>query len=127
MVNQEEIKKLMVCFPNSFINSEFEFIADRHSNLYFILHNCLTELDVKCKVLEWFSRDCFKTQVYRSKTRNEQYHNEILECVNQYLGTQFTQEDMEIIYNKLGNSICHNLTVAFVESGYNMQLLEGKQ
>lgn len=127
MVGIEITQKLMNCFPNSFLNSNLEFIANRYSNLYFNLKNCLTEIDVKCKVLEWFSRDCFKTQAYRSRKRNEQYHNEILNCVNDYLDTHFTQGDMEKIYARLGNAINHELTIKFIESGYDMKLLEGER
>ena len=52
----EMSKKLMRCFPNSFINYQGEFIAHREANEYFILDNCKDELEVKCKVLAWFSR-----------------------------------------------------------------------
>ncbi len=46
------IMRLMNCFSNSFINHNGEFIAHAESNSYFVLGDCKTELDVKCKVLE---------------------------------------------------------------------------
>lgn len=124
MVSKSEIQKLMVCFPGSFLNADLEFIAYPKTNLYFLLGTCETELDIKCKVLEWFSRDCYKTQAYRTKKTNDLYHKTILSCVNSYLKTDFTQEQMEIIYTKLGNACNHYLTRDFVCSDYNFDLLE---
>lgn len=119
----ELIKKLMNCFPNSFINHNGEFIAESKSNTYFILEDCKTELDVKCKVLEWISRSAYKTEPYASEKRNKEFHEFMLNGINQFLETDFSQDDMEQIYTYLGNAINHERTVAFVESGYDMELL----
>ena len=43
--------------------------------------------------------------------------------INYALDTKFTHEDMQIIYCRLGNRIRHDLTVKFVKSGYNLELL----
>ena len=123
-VSKEIVDSLLECFPTSFVNVHEEFIAYPRTNLYFILGSCETLLDVKCKVLEWFSRDCFKTQPFRSNWRNEEYHKLILDRVNDFLGTDFTEEDMEIIYSELGNAIRHELTIKFVESDYDLRLLK---
>ena len=40
------------------------------------------------------------------------------------LGTNFTREEMELIYERLGNSCNRELTEKFVGSGYDMKLLE---
>ena len=60
----------MHCFPRSFINPNGEFIAHPIANQYFILRDCKSELDVKCKVLEWFSRGAYKTEPYGTKKKN---------------------------------------------------------
>jgi hypothetical protein len=39
------------------------------------------------------------------------------------LGTNFSHDDYQYIYGKLGNRVNHKLTVDFVESGYDMNLL----
>jgi hypothetical protein len=44
--------------------------------------------------------------------------------INAYLGTSFTAEDMEQIYCRLGNAVNSELCVKFIESGYDMALLE---
>lgn len=118
-------KQLMRCFPNnSFVNQSGEFIAHRGANVYFILDNCETELDVKCKVLEWLSRAAYKTEPFESAVKNRRLHSFMLEGINKYLDTNFDADDMERIYTKLGNCCNHSLTINFVESGYNMELLE---
>lgn len=123
----ELITRLMKCFPNSFINHNGEFIAHKKSNTYFILKDCKTELDVKCKVLEWFSRPAHKTLLYSQGWRNIKFHEFMLNGVNEFLGTNFTAEDMELIYTYLGNSCNHEKTIRFVESGCDMEILKGSE
>ena len=74
-------------------------------------------------MLEWFSRDAYKAEPFRCKWRNKEYQDNIREKINDFLGTDFTKEDMGIIYCVLGNAIKHNLTIDFINSGYNMKLL----
>lgn len=119
----EEAKKLMKCFPGSFINSSGEFIAHRISNSYFNLDICKTELEVKCRMLEWLSRGACKTTPFRLKSNNEEFHRYMRECINTYLGTEFTHEDMELIYEQLGNCLNRPITLEFIKSGYNLEVL----
>ena len=116
----------MNCFPNSFINHNGEFIAEKKSNTYFRLEDCKTELDVKCKVLEWISRPAYKGQPYESEKKNKEFREFMLNGINRFLGTDFSQDDMEQIYTYLGNRVNHERTVAFVESGYDMNLFKGQ-
>lgn len=123
MVGSEITKKLIHAFPKSFINGGLEFIAEREANEYFRLEDCENELDVKCKVLEWLSRGASKTEPFYTKKRNDLFHKFMLDGINAYLGTNFTAEDMAIIYQKLGNRVRHSLTEEFVNSGYDMAVL----
>lgn len=124
MVSWELYLRLMHCFPNSIINSQGEFIAHIEANQYFRLTDCSTEMDVQCKVLEWLSRGAYKTAPFGER-KNKVFHAFMLNGINQFLGTSFTEEDMEQIYTRLGNRCNHGLTVRFVESGYDMSLLRG--
>lgn len=121
------VKRLEHAFPNSFINCNLEFIAHESANEYFILKDCETELDIKCKVLEWLSRGAHKTCPFNSNLKNERFHNFMLNGINDFLGTDFTEEDIEIVYDRLGNRVNHALTVEFVNSGYDMAVLERKE
>lgn len=126
MVDWYIVAKLMHAFPRSFINYQGEIILHEYSNTYFILKNCDNELDVKCKVLEWCSRAAYKMCPYRTEVRNVKFHDFMLKGINQYLETNFTEEDMELIYTYLGNACNHKLTISFIESGYNLDLLRRK-
>ena len=48
----------------------------------------------------------------------------MLEGINDFLETDFTESDMEEIYRHLGNAINHEKTMRFIESGYDFKVLE---
>ena len=118
------ISALLASFPGSFINKKGEFIAHGESNQYLIVANCRTPFDVRCKVLEWFSRPAHKTSPCNSGKENSKFHNFMLNGVNQFLGTDFSRKEMELIYTYLGNACNHKKTIQFVQSGYDMRILE---
>lgn len=124
MIFNNYICRLMNAFPNSFINQNLEFIAHKEANEYFILKDCKNEFNVKCKVLEWLSRGAYKTCPFNTNHKNERFHNFMLNGINDFLGTDFTEEDISVIYDRLGNRVNHELTEKFVKSGYDMSLLE---
>ena len=125
MVDSLVTKKLARAFPNSFINTALEFIAHKEANEYFRLEDCNNEFDVKCKVLEWLSRGAYKTCPFHTNLKNERFHNFMLNGINDFLGSDFTEDDIAIIYQKLGNRVRHSLTEKFVNSGYDMSVLKG--
>lgn len=114
---------LMAAFPGSFIYRNGEFIAHKRSNTYLVLANCETMEDLQCKVLEWFSRAAYKTEPYYTEKSNKKFHQFMLDGVNKFLGTAFDFSDMERIYTHIGNAVNHSLTVEFVRSGYDMQVI----
>lgn len=118
------IDRLILCFPGSFVNQHNEFIAHRRANEYFRLEDCEDELDVKCKVLEWFSRGAYKTDPYNTRWKNDEFHEFMLNGINEFLNTEFTEEDMAVIYTYLGNRVNHERTIRFIESGYDMDFLK---
>lgn len=128
MDDMREIRlALLKAFPKSFINERDEFIANERTNQYIILSNCETSLEVKCKVLEWFSRPAHKTMPYSQEWRNRKFHEFMLKGINSFLDTNFTENDMAEIYCALGNAINHEKTVRFIESEYDFEVLHSKQ
>ena len=123
MDKYEVAKKLMRCFSRSFINYRGEFIAHEKSNTYFILDSCEDEQEVNCKVLERLSRAAYKTAPFRTTKLNNELHQFILDGINSFLGTDFTFDDMDLIYTYLGNAVNRDLTIKFVESGYSIEVL----
>lgn len=117
---------LIDAFPGSYINDVDEFIAHHESNEYIILGDCENELDIRCKVLEWFSRPACKTAPYAQERKNKQFQEFMREGVNEFLDTQFTEKEMSDIYGELGNAINHDKTIEFIESGYDFTAL-GKE
>jgi len=127
MIDMREAGRLMQCFRGSFINEHGEFIAHRFSNTYFRLDNCENEMDVKCKVLEWLTRAASKGQPYRTDKNNLVFQGFMQEGINRYLGTEFDTDDFDEIYTYLGNACNHAKTIRFIESGYNISMLAGKE
>ena len=121
-----EYKRLMSCFPGSFINYRGEFIAHKVSNTYFDLFSCKDELEIKCKVLAYLSRAASKGQPYRADKNNAAFRQLMLKGMNKYLGTSFTHEEMDEIYTYLGGGINLKKTRRFIQSGYDRTILSQK-
>jgi|GEM_PF-6528583 len=75
------------------------------------------EQEFKCKLLEWLSRPATK----EGDINTQRWY---LEGINKYLGTNFTNKDIDDIYCHLGNEVSRSLTFKFIESGYDMEVLE---
>lgn len=59
-----------------------------------------------------------------SKGYSKPLRKEHLDGINKLLDTNFTQEDMEYIYTYLGNGIKHELCMKFVQSGYDLGVID---
>lgn len=121
------LKILMSIFNKSFINYRNELILIPKTNLYFSLNNVENELDLKYKVLEWCSRDAYKSMPYSTDRRNRMYQDDVRGNINIFLKTNFARNDMELIYSKLGNGVNHELTIKFVQSNYDMKILRSDE
>ncbi len=121
------VMKLFKCFPGSTINSLGEFIAEKSANEYFNLEKCKDELEVKCEVLEWLSRGACKSTPFQSEWRNKKYHNFMRSGINEFLGTNFSEDDMYEIYTYIGNQVNRKLTLEFIINDYDLSLLRRKK
>ena len=123
----DTILKLFYAFPKSTITSCGEFIAHVPTNQYFILKSCSNELEVKCKVIEQFSRGASKTMPYSSDRENKRFNEYMRKGINKFLDTQFSSDDLLNIYIFLGNGRNRQLCIDFIKSGYNMELLGSEE
>lgn len=123
MKQLECITRLMDIFGDSFINGKNEIILIPKTNAYFCLEDVEDEFDVKCKLLEWCSRDASYAMPYIYPKSNEKYRDNVLEKINKYLGTNFSVSDMKEIYAVIGNGVNRDLTITFIKSNYNMDVL----
>lgn len=116
----EELKKLMNCFPSSFINRQLELILIPKTNTFFRLEGCLTREDVISKVLMWCTRDIANAKPYVQMKRNIDFYVCNKERLEEYLGASV---NVDVIYYCLGNGINPTLTKEFINSGFSMNLL----
>lgn len=125
MVDNETLRKLFRAFPAGIINRNLEFVACTHQrvNSCFQLEACETEEDVAAKLLEWLSRDAYKSEYFRAESRNKEVHAYHLQGINSFCGTNFSPDDIGIIYCRLGNGVNHDLALMFIRSGYDMNVL----
>ena len=126
MVSQQVLNDLFGAFPDAIMNRNLEFVADPNHrvNSYFRLDNCETRVDAVCKVLEYLSRDAHKSLHFSKAWRNEQVYDYHHQGINRFCGTNFTREDIELIYTYLGNGVNRQKTLAFIHSGYDMAILK---
>jgi hypothetical protein len=103
---QRLIERTKDMFPKSFINERNELILEPKNNIYF-----------KCKLIAWLSRPC-------CKGLSDYWQRKILKSFNEFLGTNFTKEEMSQIYRVLGNDVSRELCVEFIESNYDLSLLK---
>lgn len=115
--------KLLKSFPGSFIGINGTFVADKSGVSCFNLADCKDNIEIKCKVLEWCSRAAFKSEPYKWRSKNAELHGFMLKGINDFLETDFSPEDIELIYTKLGNNCNRPLCEKFVMSGYDMEVL----
>lgn len=116
----EELKRLINCFPEAYINRQLEFILIPKTNTYFRLEGCLTREDVISKVLMWCTRDIANAAPYVQVKRNIDFYVNNKERLEKYLGASV---NVDIIYDCLGNGTNAKLTKEFINSGFSMELL----
>jgi len=119
-----ETELLKKSFPETRLLQNGEVVVHIKGNQYFNLETCESHQEVEYKVLEWFSRGAYKTDPYGPrKDLTRRFHEYMRNGINHYLGTDFSESDMELIYTYLGNSCNRALTTQFVESGFDIGVL----
>lgn len=120
----ETVTRLIGCFPGSFINSRMEFVASPEENQFVSLRGCETRSDVECKILEWLSRGACITRLYENACRNEAFHLFLKDGINRFLETEFSNLDFWKIHRTIGFETNHDKAVAFVESRFDISVLD---
>ena len=115
-----ELKKLLNCFPESYINRNLEVILIPKTNTYFSLVGCGTKRDIIAKVLMWCTRDIAKARPYQQQKKNIDFYVHNRTRLEKYLGSSI---NVDVIYHHLGNGINKELTYEFIDSGFDMDLL----
>ena len=118
--SNKELERIFNAFPKAFINRHNEMIIYPRVNTYFLLGNVNNELELECKVLEYCSREASKGI---NKTSRNYHFNGICDFFNRI----FTQEEMDLIYTKLGNGIKRKLCIKYIESGFDLEVLNNEK
>lgn len=119
----EELKKLMMIFPDSFINRQLEVILIPKTNTYFSIEGCDTRDDVVAKVLMYCTGDIAKAMPYQQQKRNIAFYVENRDLLRKYLGSEI---NVDVVYHYLGNGINEELTYKYIDSGFNTEVLLDK-
>jgi hypothetical protein len=118
-----ELKKLLSCFPGSYINRNLEVILIPKTNTYFSLVGCSTKRDIIKKVLMWCTRDIAEARPYQQQKRNIAFYVENRTRLEKYLGADI---NVDVVYHCLGNGVDEELTKKFISSGFDMKILYPK-
>lgn len=120
----EAIIHLKFLFPSSFINKHNELILIPATNLYIQLENCKTKFQLFAKLLEWCSRDSCFSLPYMVMKLNKIYWKQNRKALNSFFDQNWSHKDMSLIYETLGCHVNPTLTQQFIESGFDLQILE---
>ena len=115
-----ELKKLLNCFPESYINHNLEVILIPKTNTYFSLVGCGTKRDIIAKILMWCTGDISKARPYSQQRRNIRFYVENKERLEKYIDKNI---GVDVVYHRLGNGINKELTYKFIDSDFDMNLL----
>lgn len=110
-----DLKKVYDCFPQAFVNKEHELIIYPRTNTYFLLKNVENQLQLDCKIIEYCSGEA-----YDGTKKSKEYH---FKGICDYFNKEFTQEEIRLIYMKLGNGINRELCIDYIKSCFDMEVL----
>lgn len=124
-----EEMKLFAAFPGSVIREDGTFAVLGDPDCGLDLTVCETQEDISVHLLENLSKSACRVRTYDVPDGQEPRRLRLLRGMNQYLGTNFSGENMTDIYRKIGEGIHPELSRSFVEAGCDMSVLvpEGSQ
>jgi len=120
--NKPEIQMLINKAVNfgfkTFVNNNNELIIIPEINSYFRLDDVETELDFKCKILHWLSYDC------ASNHWDKRWSPKMINFINYMLDVDWNQDVLQAIYCRFGNGLNHDLCIKFIQSNYDLTLIQ---
>lgn len=109
---------IMKSFPGSYLNCHGDLIVHEKGNQWFNFMSCKTIEDVQWKVLAFLSRGAYKSIPFKSQKRNEQMHRAMLDGINNFLMTNFDEDDIARIYIAFGNGCNEQECREFIRRGF---------
>lgn len=117
----EKIERVFDMFETSFIYmpSGTELILHKKWNIYFLLSDITNKEEFDYKMLSCLSY--YTAQHHYKKT--EQQYKWALNRARRWFRYDFSHEDLQKIYQKLGNRANKTLGLQFIKSNFDMALL----
>lgn len=121
---RQSVAEFSALFPKSFINDCGELILVPKTNLYFKANNIGSIKELRCKIVEWCSRDACKSTPFYHTKRNKEYQEFVRDRINEFLGIDFSEGEWLLVYTYLGNNINRPLCEKFIESDYDLKIIQ---
>lgn len=126
---KEKIERVYDMFGTSFIYREEELILHKKWNIYFRLvidlypeegSRDITSEEFDYKLLSYMSFYCADNHFKKSSVKCKWAWNRL----NRWFRKDFSYEELQIIYQKLGCGANRILGIEFIKSGLNLELLK---
>ena len=117
---QEKIDRVFDMFESSFIYKEEELILHKKWNIYFRLPDIKTKEEFDYKLLSYCSFYFASNHFKKSSMQCKWAWNR----VNRWFRVDFTYDELQIIYQKLGNGANKSLGLKFIKSSFDMIVLK---
>lgn len=118
----EKIERVYDLFESSFIHYKEELILHKKWNIYFRLPDVKTADEFDYKLLSYCSFYCADNHFKKSSAQCKHIWNRL----NRWFRKEFTYEELQKIYKKLGCGANRTLGVKFIKSGLNMEVLNNE-
>lgn len=121
------INKLETSFKNSLYDCDKKVFRIKKNSHTDLLRLKVIEDDtfklVKCRILERLTPLVVNYQGYCQKWRNDRVKEEIKQGLNKFFDKEFSDNDIELINNKIGCATNRLLAKKFVDNDCNMEIL----
>ena len=116
---QEQIEKVYDIFDTSFIYKENELILHKKWNIYFRLDDIYDNYDFNYKLLSYCSFYCASNHFKRSSKECKYIWNRL----NRWFKKDFTYDELQAIYKKIGSGANRSLGNKFIKSNLDFNIL----
>lgn len=116
---QQEIERVYDIFDTSFIYKENELILHKKWNIYFRLDDISNIYDFNYKLLSYCSFYC-ATNHFKKNSKECKY---IWNRLNRWFKKDFTYDELQLIYVKIGSGANRSLGNEFIKSNLDFNIL----
>ena len=116
---QEQIEEVYDIFDTSFIYKENELILHKKWNIYFRVDDIYDNYDFSYKLLSYCSFYCASNH-FKKNSKECKY---IWNRLNRWFKKDFTYDELQAIYKKIGSGANRSLGNKFIKSNLDFNIL----